>query len=98
PGLASSFKMANGGPIVGAFRQDRATGIMGVMGEKADMIPVELIVDGSGHPQTYHVNIVRHSTLSPLILAMAADSVVASAQRAAGERTVMLDSEIAIRR
>jgi hypothetical protein len=43
------------------------------------------------------VNIVRHSMLSPLILAMAADSVVANAQRAAGERTVLLESEIKLK-
>jgi hypothetical protein len=97
PSLASSFKMSNSGEIVGSFRQDRATGIMGVMGQKADMIPIELTVEGSGPAQTYHVNIVRHSVLSPLILAMAADSVVATAQRAAGERTVLLDSEILVR-
>jgi hypothetical protein len=97
PSLASSFKMSNSGEIVGSFRQDRATGIMGVMGQKADMIPIELTVEGSGPAQVYHVNIVRHSVLSPLILAMAADSVVATAQRAAGERTVLLDSEILVR-
>jgi SpoIVB peptidase S55 len=97
PSLASSFKMANTGAVVGALRQDRSTGIMGVVGEKADMIPVALTVDGSGTPQTYHVNIVRHSQLSPLILALAADTVVSNAQRAAGERTVMLDSEIKLK-
>jgi hypothetical protein len=37
---------------------------------------------------------IRHSQLSPLILAMAADSVIANAQKAAGERTVMMDGEI----
>jgi SpoIVB peptidase S55 len=97
PSLASSFKLANSGEIVGAFRQDRATGIMGEMGEKADMIPVDLTVEGAGPVQSYHVNIIRHSTLSPLILAMAADSVVSTAQRAAGERTVFLDSDIKLR-
>lgn len=97
PSLASSFKFSNTGEIVGAFRQDRGPGIMGVMGGKADMIPVDLTVDGSGLSKNYHVNIVRHSQLSPLILAMAADSVVAGAQRAAGERTVMMESEIRIK-
>jgi hypothetical protein len=97
PSLASSFKFSNTGDIVGAFRQDRASGIMGVMGGKADMIPIDLSVDGSGPTKNYHVNIIRHSQLSPLILAMAADSVVAGAQRAAGERTVMMDSEIRIK-
>jgi len=97
PSLASSFKFANTGAVVGAFRQDRAVGIMGVMGETADMIPIDLDVDGSGPEQKYHVDVLRHAQLTPLILAMAADTVVAGAQRAAGERTVMLESEIRLK-
>jgi hypothetical protein len=97
PSLASSFKMANSGSIVGAFHQDRATGIMGNVGDNAAMIPVTLSVDGSGAEKTYHVNIVRHTQLSPLILAMAADTVVANAQKGAGERTVMLDTDIRVK-
>ncbi len=97
PSLASSFKFANTGAIIGALRQDRSAGIMGVVGEKAAMIPVELTVEGSGINKTYHVNVVRHPQLSPLMLAMAADSVVANAQRAAGERTVVLESEIKLK-
>ena len=97
PNLASSFKFSNTGAIVGAFRQDRSTGILGVLGDSADMIPIDLTVEGSGPAKNYHVDIVRHSQLSPLILAMAADSVVANAQRAAGERTVMLESEIRVK-
>jgi hypothetical protein len=97
PSLASSFKFANTGNVVGALRQDRAPGIMGFIGESAPMLPVELIVEGSGPSKTYRVNVVRHPQLSPLMLAMAADSVVANAQRAAGERTVVLDSEIKLK-
>jgi hypothetical protein len=97
PSLASSFKFANTGAVVGAFQQDRAVGIMGVMGRKADMIPVDLEVEGGGPAQKYHVDVLRHSQLTPLILAMAADTVVANAQRAAGERTVMLESEIRLK-
>lgn len=97
PSLASSFKMANSGTIVGAFHQDRATGIMGNVGDQASMIPVTLSVDGSGAEKTYHVGIVRHTQLSPLILAMAADTVVANAQKGAGERTVMLDTDIRVK-
>ena len=94
PSLASSFKFSNTGNVVGALRQDRAAGIMGVLGETADMIPVQLTMNGN---KTYNVNVVRHSHLSPLILAMAADTVIANAQRAAGERTVMLEGEIKVK-
>lgn len=97
PSLASSFKFANTGEIVGAFHQDRSNGIMGSVGDRADMIPVDLSVEGSGPVHNYHVEIVRHAQLSPLMLAMATDSVVANAQKAAGERTVMLESEIKLK-
>ena len=97
PNLASSFKFANTGQVVGALHQDRGAGIMGSVGDVAATIPIDLVVDGSGPSKTYHVDMVRHSQLSPLMLAMAADSVVANAQRAAGERTVVLESEIDVK-
>jgi hypothetical protein len=97
PSVASSFKFSNTGPIVGVLQQDRAAGIMGTLGAKPDMIPVEVVLNGSGPAQTYHVNVVRHSHLSPLMLAMVTDSVVANAQRAAGERTVMMEGEIQVK-
>jgi hypothetical protein len=97
PSVASSFKFANTGNIVGVLRQDRAAGIMGVLGEKAEMIPVEVTLNGSGPAQTYKVSLVRHPYLSPLMLAMVTDSVVANAQRAAGERTVVLESDIQVK-
>jgi hypothetical protein len=95
--VASSFKFSNTGPIVGVLQQDRAAGIMGTLGAKPDMIPVEVVLNGSGPAQTYRVNVVRHSHLSPLMLAMVTDSVVANAQRAAGERTVMMEGEIQLK-
>jgi hypothetical protein len=97
PSVASSFKFSNTGDIVGMLRQDRAAGIMGVLGAKADMIPVDVVLNGAGPSQKYHVDVVRHSYLSPLMLAMVTDSIVSNAQRAAGERTVLLDSEIRLK-
>ncbi len=97
PSVARSFKFSNSGQIVGALRQDRAPGIMGILGAEAPMIPVELTVEGTGTAKHYKVNVVRHPQLSPLMIAMAADSVVANSQRAAGERTVVLESEIRVK-
>ena len=97
PSLASSFKFANTGNVVGVLRQDRAAGIMGILGDTTEMIPVEVTLNGSGPAQTYKVNVVRHPYLSPLMLAMVTDSVVANAQRAAGERTVVLESDIQVK-
>ena len=97
PSVASSFKFSNTGPIVGVLSQDRAAGIMGKLGAKADMIPVEVTLVGAGPSQKFKVDVVRHSYLSPLMLAMVTDSIVSNAQRAAGERTVLMDSEIKLK-
>lgn len=96
PSLASSFKFANTGNIVGAFQQDRNAGILGVTGAHADLIPVEVRVDDGTAGKSYHFGIVQNAQLFPLLLAMAADNVVTSTQRAAGERTVIMDTEIAL--
>jgi hypothetical protein len=97
PSVANSFKFSNTGSVVGVLRQDRAAGIMGVLGDTPTMIPVEVTLTGTGAPVTYRLNTVRHSTLTPLLLAMVADSVVSNAQRAAGERTVLMESEIKVK-
>ena len=97
PSVASSFKFSNTGDIVGVLSQDRAAGIMGRLGAKADMIPVDVTLVGAGPERKFHVDVVRHSYLSPLMLAMVTDSIVSNAQRAAGERTVLLDSEIKLK-
>jgi hypothetical protein len=97
PSVANSFKFSNTGSVVGVLRQDRAAGIMGVVGDQPTMIPVDITLTGSGAPQTFHLNTVRHSTLTPLLLAMVADSVVSNVQKAAGERTVLMESEIKVK-
>lgn len=48
PDQFQPFKMANSGDIVGALRQDRHSGIMGVLGETAEMIPVSLKIRTMG--------------------------------------------------
>ena len=97
PSLSNSFKFSNTGDIVGVLQQDRAAGIMGILGAAPEMIPVEITLNGGGAPRTWRVNVVRHSHLSPLMLAMVTDSVVSNAQKAAGERTVLMESEIQVK-
>jgi hypothetical protein len=46
----TSFKIANVGPTVGAFEQDRVAGIEGRVGAEAAMIPMVLRVSGPGLP------------------------------------------------
>jgi hypothetical protein len=42
PSRSSSFKLANIGPVVGAFSEDRLAGILGKVGRQARTIPVDI--------------------------------------------------------
>ena len=44
----NAFKIINTGATVGAFTEDRESGIRGVLGAEAHMIPMHITVDGSG--------------------------------------------------
>ena len=96
PNLARSFKFSNSGAVVGALRQDRFAGIMGLTGAEADMVPVSVDVDESGATRHHEFRIARHPMMFPLLLAMTTDSIVASTQKATGERTVVLDVDMEI--
>src|SRR5205085_7125654 len=47
PNIQNSFKLAVPLDVVGAFQQDRATGIAGTLGAKSKMIPVAVAVKSS---------------------------------------------------
>lgn len=73
--LASKFqpvKVANSGPIVGALRQDRHSGIMGVLGEQARMIPVDVTVRNltAGEPseKEFHYEVFQNQRWTPQLL------------------------------
>lgn len=91
PSLAQSFKFSNTGTVVGTFVQDRSAGILGRTGDSADMVPVKLTLRGSRGVEEFNLRIVNHSTLMPLLMAMCTDSVISGAQKASGERTILMN-------
>ena len=78
--LASAFqpnKIANATEIVGALHQDRHSGIMGVLGEEAPMIPVTVKVrsfDDNNARQAarsdLHFNVFEHQKWTPYLMMM----------------------------
>jgi hypothetical protein len=73
----NAFKIINTTETVGAFREDRTSAILGRLGEKARMIPVEVEVapvtgfGGAGHDagaeavKTFHFEVVDNRELTP---------------------------------
>lgn len=75
--LASQFapvKIANSASIVGALRQDRHSGIMGVLGEAAEMIPVHVKVRTFGdggeviREKDFNYNIFQNQKWTPPLM------------------------------
>jgi len=53
----NAFKIVNTGETIGAFTEDRDSAIRGVIGRKAQMIPVRISLDGPGHEARRKLNI-----------------------------------------
>ncbi len=99
--LASQFapaKISNAANIVGALRQDRHSGIMGVIGESARMIPVEITVrnfsfdDKVAGRKNYEISIFRNHQWTPQLLMLAVYSSIFNVNEVARETTYRLDA------
>ena len=65
PSPANSFKIVNTTEAVGAFVQDRRTGIMGRFDREPHMIPVTLTFHGISHPKTFHYQVLNNAKITP---------------------------------
>ena len=61
----NSFKIVNTTEAVGAFVQDRHTGILGRLGKTPEMIPVTLTVRGGSKPKQFHFRVLNNAKLTP---------------------------------
>jgi hypothetical protein len=59
------IKIINTTETVGAFTDDRQSGILGHFGVQAPMIPITIILHGFPQPRTYHFSVVEHPRLTP---------------------------------
>jgi len=65
---ANAFKIVNATEPIGAFVQDRHTGIMGEFGKKPDMIPVTLNIHGGPTNKQFHYEVLNNPRLSPVAM------------------------------
>lgn len=64
----NAFKIVNSTESVGAFVQDRHTGIMGEFGKKPDMIPVTLNLHSGATTKQFHYEVLNNARLSPVAM------------------------------
>ncbi len=69
PSQLNSIKVSNTGGIIGAFSQDRLSGIYGEIGRKPVMVPVEVDFPGRLNRKALHFQVVRHEQVLPVVAA-----------------------------
>ncbi len=68
PSTYNAFKIVNATEPVGAFVQDRHTGILGRLNQQPRMIPVSLRIHGGTGPKQFHYEVLNNSRLTPLAI------------------------------
>ncbi len=64
----NAFKIVNTTEPVGAFVQDRHTGILGRFNHEPQMVPVTLSIHGAGAPREFHYEVLNNPKLTPLMM------------------------------
>ena len=68
PSPLNAFKIVNATEPVGAFVQDRHTGILGEFGKQPEMIPVTLNIRSGVANKQFHYEVLNNANLSPLAM------------------------------
>jgi hypothetical protein len=101
--LGSSYqpnKIANATEIVGALHQDRHSGIMGVLGDEAPMIPVTVNVRSMGDgnnvraEKTYHFNVFQQQKWTPQLMSMTLLNSLSGINEMVDEATYRLSANV----
>jgi hypothetical protein len=100
PSLYQPNKVANATEIVGALHQDRHSGIMGVLGEEAPMIPVTVKVRSMDAANTvhaekdYHFNVFQQQDWTPQLMAMTLQNAIGGINETVAEATYRLNGTV----
>ncbi|MDW8130643.1 MAG: hypothetical protein RMI94_08840 [Bryobacterales bacterium] len=100
---ASAFqpnKFANAAEIVGALRQDRHSGLLGVLGAEARMVPVSLTVRSLGEgrqvrrERTFRFHVFVHQRWTPYLMMVTLFNSVSSLNEFMEESTFRLSGKV----
>ncbi len=97
PSLESSMKLSISTEPAGTIRQDRATGIMGVLGENASLIPVTVHITNERQVRrSFRFWVIEDRFLTPLLLNLAIYNTLVSTEKALGYSTLQMKGKIAL--
>ncbi|MBN1154488.1 hypothetical protein JXB12_06150 [candidate division KSB1 bacterium] len=95
----SSTKLAEVGNFIGNIKQDRSTGVLGILGDSIDMFPVDISYDSPvTETQHFHYDVVNDPSVSELVAVLLPNAVwnsLQSARFSSGNYTLKLNGQIA---
>jgi hypothetical protein len=94
PSPLNAFKIVNATEPVGAFIQDRHTGIMGEFGKIPDMIPVTLTIRGGPTTKQFHYEVLNNPKLSPVAMMATVFNALHGVNEYGEEITYRMNGEI----
>jgi len=96
PSSSNSFKIVNTTEPVGAFVQDRRTGIMGRFDREPQMIPVTLILNGPAHAKQFHFEVLNNPKITPTAIMATVFNALQGTNEYGEDTTYKLKGNIAV--
>jgi len=98
PNLMTSEKISATLELIGSIKQDRATGILGVAGAEAQLIPVRLRLHTSRNEvKELNFEVVTDNFLTPFLISFTVHSSIVSSERSIGDQTIQVKCTISIK-
>jgi hypothetical protein len=98
PNLESSFRVFESGAVMGTIRQDRSSGIFGIIGERPRLTPLQVRLTTSRRVhKTFNYEIVRDALLTPSLVNLVVYNTILAAERAQGSLTLRVNGRIRVK-
>lgn len=86
PSISSSFKIAATDALVGRFFQDRGPGLLGELGKKPRLVPINVkMMDDNGGIRDFMVEVVSDRFLTAFLVNISLSSILSAEERALGD-------------
>ncbi len=94
PSPANAFKIATATEQIGAFMQDRHTGILGRFGKQPEVIPVTLSFHGISNPKTFHFEVLNNARITPVAMMSTVYSAIQGINEYGEDTTFRVQGEV----
>jgi hypothetical protein len=92
----NSFKIINTTEPIGAFVQDRHTGILGRFNKEPQMIPVTLTLHSAAGPKEFHYEVLNNAKLTPLMMMVTVFNALQGMNQYGEETTYLMNGHIQV--